>query len=75
MRCWVRRGNLTDAEWQRIEPLLPPPALSRDGSKRGRVQGIDGGKGVKGRKRHIVVAILGRVLNCFDSKHLSMSLL
>ncbi|WP_163699075.1 transposase [Adonisia turfae] len=39
----------------------------RTSEKKGPDQGIDGHKFVKGRKRHIVVDILGMVLNCFVS--------
>ncbi|WP_215618320.1 IS5 family transposase [Leptothoe kymatousa] len=39
----------------------------RTSEKKGPEQGIDGHKCVKGRKRHIVVDILGMVLNCFVS--------
>ncbi|NEP19575.1 MAG: transposase [Leptolyngbya sp. SIO4C1] len=43
------------------------PSLSRNTQNKGPEQGIDGHKRVKGRKRHIVVDILGMVLNCFVS--------
>ncbi|MGD1855491.1 MAG: IS5 family transposase [Leptolyngbyaceae cyanobacterium] len=39
----------------------------RTSEKKGPDQGIDGHKCVKGRKHHIVVDILGMVLNCFVS--------
>ena len=39
----------------------------RTSENKGPDQGIDGHKCVKGRKRHIVVDILGMVLNCFVS--------
>ncbi|MBT9315196.1 transposase [Leptothoe spongobia] len=39
----------------------------RTSEKKGPDPGIDGHKWVKGRKRHIVVDILGLVLNCFVS--------
>ena len=56
---WADNG----IKWRAMPHDLP----KRTSEKKGPDQGIGGHKCIKGRKRHIVVDILGMVLNCFVS--------
>src|SRR2546426_930809 len=53
------RSDLTDAQWELIKPLLPP---AKPGGRPRTVDLREGGKKVKGRKRHIVVDTMGLLL-------------
>ncbi|WP_242050503.1 IS5 family transposase [Oculatella sp. FACHB-28] len=77
-RLWVRLGvweqiNLALVREVRLqEGRQAQPSLViidsqsvKLGTKRGEEQGVDGFKQVKGRKRHIVVDVLGLVLGCY----------
>ena len=58
------RSGFRYAIWQAKMPFHPPPSSIRRASrpqKKG-VRGYDGGKKIKGRKRHVMVATLGMVL-------------
>jgi transposase len=51
--------DMSDAEFELISPLLPAP------KKRGRKPtGLDAGKKIKGRKRHLAVDTLGLPIEC-----------
>ena len=79
-RRWVKTGlweqiNIKLAKKVRLKAgRNEEPSLTmidsqsvKTAKKRGPEQGVDGNKKVKGRKRHIVVDVLGLVFNCFVS--------
>src|SRR5918912_1504315 len=51
-------SDLTDAQWAVLEPWIPPARPAGGGQE----VGTDGGKKVRGRKRHVAVDTLGLLL-------------